>query len=130
MSGRLVNSPRRATWIDVILAVAVLAAAGWAWASRPTGDGSRAVAYVDGHRSAWWNLSGPMSRDTLQGVIGPVVVEHGLGSIRIVQAPCPHQICVKAGTVRTVHSQLACVPSHLVLVVEGQEGNGELDAIP
>jgi len=130
MPVRLVSPAPRATWLDALLASVVLASGVWAWMSRPTGEGSRAVAYVDGREAAWWNLSGRVVRDTLEGAIGSVVVEHGSGSVRIVQAPCPHQICVKAGAARSVHSQIACVPSHLVLVVEGQEGNGGLDAIP
>ena len=113
------------------MVAAVLGGAAWAWLSSPGSDGARAVVYVGGKKRAWWNLSGPSRRDTVQGSMGAVVVEHGQGSVRIVSAPCPHQLCVRAGRVSRVRSELACVPSRLVVVVEGgPDGKDGLDAVP
>ena len=123
--------PRLAAPADFLILVAVLAAGAWSWFSAPGSDGSKAAVYVDGKRLAWWNLAGPLARDTVEGALGPVVVEHGLGAARIVWAPCPHHLCMRAGSIRRVHAELACVPSRLVVVVEGaQEGENGLDAIP
>jgi hypothetical protein len=113
--------------LPVLLAVAGLAA--WAWLLSPNAEGARAAVYVDGRRVAWWLLSGPPALDTVQGALGPVVVEHGGGHVRIASAPCPHQLCVRMGGVSRVHDQVACVPSRLVVVVEGGEEDG-LDAVP
>lgn len=131
MPGRLVSSPRLFSPLDALVVASVLAAATWAWFAAPGSDGARAVVYVDGKKLAWWNLSGPSRRDTVRGVMGAVVVEHGQGSVRIASAPCPHQLCVRAGKISRVRSELACVPSHLVVVVEcGPDGKDGLDAVP
>ena len=131
LSGGLVRKTRLAAPADALVLFAVLAAGAWSWFSAPGSDGSKAVVYVDGKRLAWWNLAGPLARDSVEGALGPVVVEHGGGSARIVWAPCPHHLCMRAGTIRRIHAQLACVPSRLVVVVEGaQEETNGLDAIP
>lgn len=125
------SGPRLVAPLDILVLAVVLAAAAWSWFSAPGSDGSRAAVYVDGKRLAWWNLAGPLARDTVEGALGPVVVEHGAGAARIVWAPCPHQLCMRAGHIRRVHAELACVPSHLVVVVEGsKDGPDGLDAIP
>ncbi len=125
------TGPRLASPLDALVLAAVLGAAAWSWFSAPGSDGSKAAVYVDGKRLAWWNLAGPVITDTVEGALGPVVVEHGQGFARIVWAPCPHHLCMRAGSIRRVHAELACVPSRLVVVVEGvqEEANG-LDAIP
>jgi hypothetical protein len=132
VSGGLVrSSPRLAAPADILILMAVLAAAGWSWFSSPGSDGSKAAVYVDGKRMAWWNLEGPRSVDTVEGALGPVVVEHGQGSARILWAPCPHHLCMRAGSIHRTGAELACVPSHLVVVVEGTAGKeNDLDAIP
>jgi hypothetical protein len=115
---------------DPFLILAVGALAAWAWNAAPGGDGDRAVVYLHGKPVAWWNLSDPTRRDTVRGDLGDLVVEHGGGQVRIVESPCPHQLCVRAGAVRALNSQIACVPSSVVVVIEGSSRKDALDAVP
>ena len=123
--------PRRFAPLDALVALLVAAAAAWAWVSGTGGQGSKATAYVDGKPVAWWPLEGNVLRDTVEGGLGPVVVEHGEGSIRIVRAPCPNHLCVRQGNASHAHDRLVCVPSRLVVVLEGTAENAKdgLDAV-
>lgn len=119
---------RRIGILDPVVAGMVLAGGLVAWFHGGSAEGAKASVYVDGRRVAWWKLVGEVRRDTVVGALGPVVVAHGGGSVAIVSAPCPHQLCVRAGSTRRVHSQVACVPSRVVVVVEGDDPDG-LDAV-
>jgi len=115
--------------IPVLLAVAVLSIL--VWMKGPGAQGARATAFVGGKAVAWWPLTGIVRKDTVTGNLGPVVVEHGEGSIRIVQAPCPNHICLKQGKASHLHDQLVCVPSRVVIAIEGEASSSErqLDAV-
>jgi hypothetical protein len=117
--------------LDALLLVALLAAGSWGtWRLVSAPRGGRAVVWVDGKRTAWYPLDGSPKRDSIQGALGDVVVEHGGGGIHIVSAPCPGKLCVKQGSARKVGGKLVCVPSRVVVSIEGDLREGEaLDAI-
>lgn len=123
--------PRLFGALDALVLALVGAAAAFAWMTGPGEQGSRATAYVGGKPVAWWPLSGELQLDTIEAGLGPVVVEHGAGRIRIVQAPCPNHLCLRQGTASHSHDRLVCVPSRLVIAIEGvasHEKDG-LDAV-
>lgn len=125
------KSPRLFGALDAFVLALVGAGAAFAWIGGPGEQGSRATAYVGGKAVAWWPLSGESRLDTLEAGLGPVVVRHGEGGIRIVQAPCPNHLCMKQGEATRSHDRLVCVPSRLVIVLEGAaaEGKDGLDAV-
>jgi len=126
-----VKPPRLFGALDAFVLALVGAGAAFAWMTGPGEQGSRATAYVGGKPIAWWPLSGDVRLDTIEAGIGPVVVQHGEGSIRIVQAPCPNHLCLKQGKASHSHDRLVCVPSRLVIAIEGpsaQDKDG-LDAV-
>ena len=124
-------SPRLLGFLDlpVLLTLGVVSAL--VWLKGPGAQGARATAFLGGKPIAWWPLTGSVQRDTVSGSLGPLVVEHGAGSIRIVQSPCPNHICLKQGKASHLHDQLVCVPSRVVIAIEGDAGNQEdqLDAV-
>lgn len=117
--------------LDVFLLVALLVAGSWeTWRLVSAPRGGRAVVWVDGKRTAWYPLDGSPKRDSIQGALGKVVVEHGEGGIHIVSAPCPGKLCVKQGIEHRVGGKLVCVPSRVVVSIEGDAPEDEaLDAV-
>lgn len=88
------------------------------------------MVWVDGRRAAWFALEGSRTRDSVQGALGPVEIEHGEGTIRILSAPCPGKLCVKQGHAQRVGGKLVCVPSRVVVSIEGDVSEREaLDAV-
>lgn len=118
--------------LDVLVVAALLALGAWStWRLFGAPSGSRAIVWVDGRRVAWYPLGGGLSRDSIQGALGSVVVEHGDGAIRVVQAPCPGKLCLHQGKAHRQGDKLVCVPSRVVVVVESDaDPEGGYDAIP
>lgn len=117
--------------LDILVVLAAAIGAAFAWVAGPQAHGSRATAYVQGEAVAWWPLDGEPADDTVMGALGPVGIQHGNGSVKIVSAPCPNRVCLRQGKVSRLRDQLVCVPSRLVVVVEdvGNRRDGDLDAV-
>ena len=99
-------------------------------------EGARAVVYVAEHKFAWYGLAGGKRVVEVPTRIGPVRLEIGGGSARVVSSPCPNRLCVKTGKVGRAHQEIVCVPARLLVSIEGAdagrvkgEGEGEVDAI-
>lgn len=129
----MTDSVRRGLFapLDIFLVTALVAVGGWStWHLFSAPRGARAVVWVDGHRVAWYPLEGPTTRDSIPGAIGVVRLEHGEGSIRIASAPCPGKLCMRQGQAHRAGEKLVCVPSRVVVAIEGDVPEGEaLDAI-
>lgn len=115
--------------LDLCLIAALVGGGLWLWLGRPAVAGSRAVVRCEGRQLAWWPLSTPPARDTVQGKLGPIVIEHGDGTARILAAPCPNRLCIRQGAVRHVHDRLSCLPSAVTVTIEGNGNGQELDAL-
>lgn len=117
--------------LDILLVAVLLLAGGWStWRLFSAPEGARAVVWVDGRRVAWHPLDGPVARDSIPGALGTVYLEHGEGAIRIASAPCPGKLCMRQGQARRAGEKLVCVPSRVVVALEGDAPPGEaLDAV-
>ncbi|MGI6606073.1 MAG: NusG domain II-containing protein [Peptococcia bacterium] len=79
----------------------------------------------------------PLSADTsaqrisIQGRTDPAVIEIEKGRVRVVEAFCPDQVCVKQGWIDTPGASIVCVPNELViyLSVGTDDGSAAVDAI-
>lgn len=113
-------NPRFLRPLDWLLLTALVASGAWLTCdlfSSPAGE--RAMVWIDGRRAAWFPLGGPTATDTVQGALGPVVLEHGEGSVRVLRAPCPGHLCMRQGVVHRSGEKLVCVPSRVVVTIEG-----------
>ena len=123
--------PRFARALDLIVVAVLLLAGG-----RLTGDllgaprGARAVVSVDGRPVAWYPLEGRPVVDSFQGELGIMRLRHGDGEVRLTHAPCPGRLCMRQGAVHRVGEKLVCVPSRVVVSIEGDGEDPEaLDAV-
>jgi hypothetical protein len=65
---------------------------------------------------------------SVSGPIGKAVIEIKGGKVRVAEAPCPNQICVKEGWIS--RGAIVCVPNRLVVLVGGGvKRHRDIDAV-
>lgn len=57
---------------------------------------------------------------TVQGKLGPVIIEVENKKIRISEALCPDQICVKQGWIDSPAQSIICVPNELAIYFDAK----------
>lgn len=60
-------------------------------------------------------------RITVEGAIGPTVIETRPGSARVASDPGPRQYCVLQGWLRRAGAIAICAPSHISLQLAGRD---------
>lgn len=63
---------------------------------------------------------------TVQGKLGPVVLEVKGGAIRVTASECPHHVCIALGARSRTGELIACAPNALVVRLTG--GKPDADA--
>ena len=102
---------------DILLILAVLSAALILRILWQGGEpGAHAVVTVDGRTV----LQVPLDRDYVYTVTdgewsSSIVVENG--TVRVAEADCPRQLCVKQGAIRNAGQVIVCLPHHLTVTV-------------
>ncbi len=91
-----------------------------------TGEAVQAVITVDGKVVETVKLDQSQTI-TIQGAAYPCIVETKPGQIRMLEAPCPDQICVKTGWISHGGQVIACVPNRVVIKIVAEES--PVDAI-
>jgi hypothetical protein len=76
---------------------------------------NKLVTTVDLQKPADWALQAPL---------GEVVLRVADNRIRVLQSPCPNQVCVRQGAVHRPGEMLVCVPNRLVIFIRGEEDAG------
>ena len=72
----------------------------------------------------------PMSEDAefeVKGPLGRTKIRVEDGWVRVVDSPCPLELCVKTGRVSKTNQLICCLPNRVVVRIEG--GRGEVDAV-
>ena len=109
---------------DIILVVALLAAAFAAWGViRITRTaGSYAVVEINGTETARYPLDTDLWIDieTDGGHVITLVISGGKASI--VSADCPDKLCVRQGGIGSVGETIICLPHRLVIRIVGEGG--------
>lgn len=115
--------------LDAILIVLVAAAAAWGFLSFRISEGTKAIVFIGNKKYGWYELGGPRRKISIPTRVGEVDMEIGDGSVRVVSSPCRNKICIKTGAIRHGHSEIVCMPAHLLIVVESdraeKSGPGE-----
>ena len=110
---------------DILLILAVLAAAGGFWLFRAATrqEGACAEVTLDGEVL----MTLPLSQDTsvLLGEgdhTNTLVIEDG--AARVTDASCPDHVCVNRGSIRWNGESIVCLPNRLVVtVINGPDGS-------
>lgn len=81
--------------------------------------------YVDG---AWY---GSYSLDTDQEIaIGETnICEIANGSVRMIQADCPDQVCVHTAAISKDGMTIVCLPNRVVLEIDAEQTGEKADAV-
>ena len=110
---------RRTTGLDraiILLLLAGSLAGIWLAAARPQGE--RVVVWQEGQIV----FQAPLGQDRtarLGGPLGESLLQIRGGTVRLIDSPCPHRVCVGMGGVSRVGDLLACVPNRLLVRIEG-----------
>ncbi|MDB5106674.1 MAG: hypothetical protein JWP91_4363 [Fibrobacteres bacterium] len=110
--------------LDAFLILLVAAASAWGFMSFRVTEGSRAVVFIGDGKYGWYTLDGPKRQVSIPTSLGTVRMEIGDGTVRVAASPCRNKVCVKTGAIRHSHSEIVCMPAHLLIVVEGDEPDG------
>jgi hypothetical protein len=57
------------------------------------------------------------------------LLEIGEDKVRVIEADCPEQLCVKQGYISRVGEAIVCLPNRLVVEIKGGEKEMEIDGI-
>jgi hypothetical protein len=110
--------------LDAVLIATVLLAACWGILTFRISEGTRAIVYVADRKYAWYELTGEKRTISVPTRIGPVRLEIGAGSARVIDSPCPNKLCIKTGAVRHSHEEIVCLPAQLLIVLDGPPISG------
>jgi hypothetical protein len=61
--------------------------------------------------------------------LGGLHIDHEIGRIRVSEAECHQQICVKRGWISKPGETIICIPNHVLIEIVGQENPDHVDAI-
>lgn len=118
---------RRMTLLDrlVVALLLVLTTASFSLLGRqPQGD------WVVVERDGRLLFRAPLSEDRdvlLPGPLGATQLQIRDGRARILDSPCPHKVCLGMGGVFRSGQLIACVPNHLIVTIQGDDGRESLD---
>ena len=110
----------------VVAVVVALAALAWP-ATYLAAAGRSDVALVTGPGGTSQIALRPDRTVEVEGVRGALTLEVRDGAIRVLDAPCPDQVCVHQGALSRAGSALVCVPNGVSVRVGG--GPDALDAV-
>lgn len=111
-------------WLFLVGAILLVSAAAAALVFRGRAGDSTAFLYQDGVCIRTIALSGvdaPFSF-TVEWEGGYNVIEVERGRIRVAQADCPDQVCVRQGWISNSVVPVACLPHRLVIQLESAGG--------
>lgn len=82
-------------------------------------SGAQAVIKVQGNVVQTVNLNEDTGAEPIivQGKLGTVIIEVKDKKVRISEATCPDQICVKQGWISSPAQSIICVPNELVIYI-------------
>jgi hypothetical protein len=56
----------------------------------------------------------------VEGLLGSTTISIDEGTVRFIESPCPHRLCIKKGPISRVGDLIACLPNGVVARIEGK----------
>lgn len=116
---------RRVGLLDIFILGTVFLLALVSWPMLMAGPGRVAIVLVNGKPEARLQLIGQQREWMVQGNMGPIRLVYGGEGVRVQSAACPNQICVHQGWVHRAGARLICLPSHVVIALDGGSSQSE-----
>lgn len=109
----------RLTGLDTLLVVGVaLLVVGSFWLFRATGEAQRVV-IEKGRQTVYTAELNVDQTFSVEGPLGPTVIQISDGRVRVLSSPCPAKVCIRTGEIHHPGQLLACVPNGLIVRVDG-----------
>lgn len=113
---------------DYVIIVLILFFSVVSWVIGVNGkSGSSAIILTDGKEFVAFSLK-QNQRINVPGPLGISVVEVKNGHVSMMSSPCPHQLCVRMGSISKKNAMIVCVPNRVLIKIPSYSSN-ELDAI-
>lgn len=118
-------------WVAVIALILLLSVGAAFWLNGKTAPGTRANIYLDGVCVHSVDLSRVQQTEiyTVESGGGINVIEIEAGQIRVREADCPDQVCVRAGWLRDSAAPIVCLPHKLVIRLEKDPSAEQIDGV-
>ena len=110
-------------WIIILAAVLLVSGGAALWLNSRTAPGMTANVYQDGICIASFDLSavtGTVRRE-IRCEHGVNVIEAERGRIRVAEADCPDQVCVRSGLLTRAGQSAVCLPNRVIVRLTGAE---------
>lgn len=116
-------------WLVLIGLIAALCVAGIVVLSLHRQPGGMVRITQNGQQVGLYSLqeSRTLRFESASGGYNVVVIEDG--TVRVSQASCPDQICVRKGPTNQTADPIACLPNGLIVEVIAAEGTSQLDGV-
>lgn len=108
--------------IPLVLAALSIGASAWFMDSAHDGPAEKAVVVtVSGNIITRWKLpQGDVSRrDTVEGALGPVVIESNREGVSVVSSSCTRGWCMDSGELTGTTGGIICAPNALLITLVG-----------
>ena len=116
---------------DIVIALAVIAAAGMLLAAFQPADSEAVTALIsrDNREIERIDLNALSEPVTVTFKDIGVVIEAENGRIRFVESSCPDKTCVRTGWLDSPGDTAACLPNRVVVTIVGTAEPGDIDMI-
>ncbi|MEO7426788.1 MAG: NusG domain II-containing protein [Fibrobacteria bacterium] len=103
----------------------MLAASAWGFIAFRGEAGAAIQVFIGNKHYGWYKTDGERREVSIPSRIGPVILEVGAGSARIISSPCRNKVCVRTGGIKRAHSEIICMPAQVLVIMEGGAGGRE-----
>lgn len=116
-------------WLIILGVIAAVCVAGLVFLSLHRQPGAMVRITQDGQQVGLYPLDEPrtLRYESDHGGYNVVVIQDG--TVRVSEASCPDQICVRKGATNQTADPIACLPNGLIVEVIAGEDTSQLDGV-
>mgnify|MGYP000694972495 FL=1 len=116
-------------WLIILGVIAAVCVAGLVFLSLHRQPGAMVRITQDGQQVGLYPLDEPrtLRYESDHGGYNVVVIQDG--TVRVSEADCPDQICVRKGATNQTADPIACLPNGLIVEVIAGEDTSQLDGV-
>lgn len=117
----------RFTWCDSIIVLIILAGIFTTFPAIKTLTPGKVTIFKDNQIIAEYPVNQNNTFE-VNGKKGLVKIEIKNHSVSVRESSCPHQLCIRQGSISKAQNQIVCIPNHILITISAQKDIG-LDAI-